>query len=153
MRESAISRWNVAAAFVLLQGLVGCGGDSDNLPREGFSGKVAVEGKPLAKGLITFLPASPEVTTQGGSVVIDGKYEVPQSQGLVPGKYKVVITSPDDKGAEILDKTNNAPGLPPIIKKEVIPSQYNSASLLTAEVKAGAKNVFEFNLTNATMSK
>ncbi|WP_406698950.1 hypothetical protein V5E97_08700 [Singulisphaera sp. Ch08] len=153
MWKHTIRSANVAAAFLLLQFLVGCSGDSDNLPREGLSGTVAVEGKPLAKGLITFLPDSAEVTTQGGSIILDGKYDIPRGQGLVPGKYKVVITAPDDKGGVITDKTNNAPGMPPVILKETIPPQYNSGSLLTAEVKAGAKNVFEFNLTNATMSK
>lgn len=143
----------MATTFAMLQLLSGCGGSSDNLPREGVSGAVAIEGKPLAKGLITFLPNDPETVTQGGSVVIDGKYDIPQSQGLVPGKYKVVISSPEDKGEIKVDMANNAPGLPPIIRPEVIPRQYNAESLLTAEVKANAKNVFEFNLTNTTVSK
>src|SRR5688572_30210799 len=115
MRKYANFGGNAAAAFLLIQCLVGCNGDSDGLPREAVTGTVAVEGKPLAQGLITFLPASSEVTTQGGSIVVGGKYEIPTAQGLVPGKYKVVITSPDDKGAVITDTTNNAPGLPPII--------------------------------------
>jgi len=129
----------------------GCG-DRDNLPREAVSGGVTVEGKPLKSGLITFIPNEDNTPTQGGGVVLDGKYSIPRNQGLVPGKYRVVITSPDEK-PPVLDKTNNAPGLPPIPGKEVIPSQYNTESLLTAEVTAGGKNVFEFNLVSTPVGK
>jgi hypothetical protein len=132
--------------FVLPQ-LAGCGA-SDNLPREAVSGAVAVEGKPLKSGLITFLPNEPNTPTQGGTLVLEGKYSIPKTQGLVPGKYRVVITSPEDKPEVIVDKTNNMPGMPPVPAKEVIPKQYNSESLLTAEVTAGGKNVFEFNLVS-----
>jgi len=114
---------------------------------------VSVEGKPLPKGLITFLPADPETPTQGGGVIADGKYSIPKDQGLVPGKYKIVISSPSDEPEKVVDTTNNMPGMPPVVAKEAIPSQYNKDSLLTAEVKAGAKNVYEFNLTNAPAGK
>jgi hypothetical protein len=136
----------------LVTSLVGCG-DSDKLPREAVSGSVSVEGKPLKTGLITFLPNESNTPTQGGAVVIEGKYTIPKNQGLVPGKYRIVITSPEDKGEIIFDKTNNAPGLPPIPAKEVIPRQYNSESLLSADVAAGGKNVFEFNLVSAPVGK
>jgi hypothetical protein len=141
----------VPALLVLLLVQTGCGG-GDNLPREAVSGGVTVEGTPLKSGLITFIPNDENTPTQGGGVVLDGRYSIPRNQGLVPGKYRVVITSPDDK-PPILDKTNNAPGLPPIPGKEVIPSQYNTESLLTAEVTAGAKNVFEFNLVKTPPGK
>jgi hypothetical protein len=134
----------MAFGFLVLN-LAGCG-ESDKLPREPVSGAVAVEGKPLKSGMITFIPNEANTPTQGGAVVIEGKYTIPKNQGLVPGKYRIVITSPEDKPEVIFDKTNNAPGLPPIRGKEVIPKQYNSESLLTAEVRAGGNNVFEFNL-------
>src|SRR4051794_37265346 len=118
--------------FLVFHGL-GCGA-SDNLPREAVSGAVSVEGKPLKSGMITFIPNESNTPTQGGAVVLEGKYTIPKNQGLVPGKYRVVITSPEDKPEVIVDKTNNAPGLPPIPAKEVIPKHYNSESLLTAEV-------------------
>jgi hypothetical protein len=138
------------AAFLLFN-LTGCGG-SDKLPREAVSGTVSVEGKPLKTGLITFLPDDSNTPTQGGGVVLEGKYTIPRNQGLVPGKYRIVITSPEDKPAP-LDMTNNAPGMPPPPVKEVIPRQYNSESLLTADVKAGAKNEFEFNLVSVPVGK
>jgi len=131
----------------------GGGGGGDSLPREAVSGGVSIDGKPLAKGLITFLPADAETATQGGGPILDGKYTIPRDQGLVPGKYKVVVSSPENKPEKFPDQgfNNNAPGMLPIPPKEVVPSQYNTDSLLTAEVKAGAKNMFDFNLTSVSM--
>lgn len=145
----------VLAAFTTLLAsthLVGCGG-ADDLPREPVSGTVAVEGKPLSKGLITFLPSDSEVPTQGGGPIEEGKYAIPRDQGLVPGSYKIVISSTGDKPETVVDKTNDMPGMPPKLAKEAIPSQYNQNSILTAEVKAGGKNVYEFNLTNTPVGK
>jgi hypothetical protein len=151
IRRELRSFASVVTLALLGFSLTGCG-DGDKLPREAISGGVTVEGTPLKSGLITFIPNEDNTPTQGGGVVLEGKYSIPRNQGLVPGKYRVVITSPDDK-PPILDKTNNAPGLPPIPGKEVIPSQYNTESLLTAEVKAGSNNVFEFNLVRTPVGK
>jgi hypothetical protein len=141
-----------SAATLVLFGLMGCGG-GDNLPREEISGSVAVDGKPLESGLITFQPDGTEATQSGASVV-QGKYTIPRDQGLVPGKYKVTITAAGNTPEKPVDTltNNNMPGMPPIPAKEVIPSSYNAQSLLTAQVKAGSKNEFNFNLT-ATSGK
>src|SRR5262245_36303787 len=85
-----------ASLAVLLACVAGCAG-GDSLPREEVNGTVTIDGKPLAKGLITFVPTSAEVSTQGGAPVLEGKFTIPRLQGLVPGKYKVVISSPEDK--------------------------------------------------------
>jgi len=140
----------ITATLIGLVTMNGCGG-GDSLPREAVSGSVSVEGKPLAAGLITFLPDSPDVPTQGGAAIIDGKYEIPKAQGLVPGKYKIVISAPEDEEPAV--DPNLPPGFPPPPRKEVIPSQYNAKSLLTAEVTAGRQNVFEYNLTSKVPSK
>lgn len=145
-RSRAIT--SAASAALLWLAAAGCGG-SDSLPRQEVAGEVTIDGTPLKTGLITFLPASPDVPTQGGSAIVEGKYSLSRAQGLVPGQYKVVISSPEDKPEEFTDKStnNNAPGMPPIPAKEVIPAQYNNKSLLTAEVVAGRKNIFAFDLT------
>lgn len=131
----------------------GCGG-GDSLPREEINGTVTIDGKPLNRGLITFVPAEANVTTQGGGPILDGKFSIPRIQGLVPGNYKVVISSPDDKPEEFPDKgfNNNAPGLPPIPAKEVVPAQYNKDSKLEATVRPSVKNIFDFTLTSVSMT-
>ncbi len=140
------------ASLAPLAGLGGCGG-GDNLPREEINGSVTIDGKPLPRGMVTFVPADAEVSTQGGASIQDGKFTIPRIQGLVPGKYKVVVSSPDDKPEEFTDKkdSNNAPGMPPVPAKEVVPSAYNTDSKLEAQVRPNAKNVFDFSLTSTSV--
>ena len=64
----------------------------DGLPREAVSGTVTFKGEPLKAGTIQFLPSSPSEVTAGGAVIVDGKYAIGRSEGLVPGKYQVLIS-------------------------------------------------------------
>jgi len=136
-----------AVALVLLS-LSGCG-SSDNLPREAISGSVAIDGKPLDSGLVMFLPDGADIATQGGASLVAGKYSIPRDQGLVPGKYKVAVSASDGGAETQVDNTNNAPGMPPIPRKEIIPKEFSTGTMLTAEVKAGGPNEFNFNLTRS----
>jgi hypothetical protein len=140
----------VIAALLAVQA-TGCGGD--NLPREGVSGSVSVEGKPLKSGVITFVPNGPDIPTQGGASIVDGKYSIPRAQGLVPGKYKVVLSSGEGTPEKKVDTTNDMPGMPPVPAKEVIPPQYGANTVLEANVTAGGKNEFDFNVTAAPKGK
>lgn len=140
----------VIAAGMLAASLAGCSG-GDGLPREPVSGSVDFDGKPLDKGSITFLPAEAELPTQGGADVMAGKYAIPRDQGLVPGKYRVVITSAGGDSEKSKDTTNGMPGMSAPLPKELLPAQYNTKSTLTAEVKAGDANLFEFDLKKSTL--
>jgi len=142
---------STTAVAVLTLTLAGCGA-SDDLPREGVSGKVTLDGKPLASGLITFMPTS-EAATQGGGMIQDGAYSIPRDQGLVPGSYKVLITSSGSGSEKQTDVVKDMPGMPPVAAKEAIPAQYNAKSTLTAEVKAGSENVFDFPLDGSPKRK
>ncbi|MFO0953921.1 MAG: hypothetical protein U0835_22745 [Isosphaeraceae bacterium] len=141
-----LMRVNVAVCTLLAATAVAGCSEGDGLPRQAVSGAVTLNNKPLATGVITFLPNAQDVATQGGGVIMDGKYSIPRESGLVPGSYKVVISSGSDTPEKKTD-TNDMPGMPPVVAKDAVPSQYNTASVLTAEVKDGGKNVFEFNLT------
>jgi len=142
---------SAVAAVLLTLTLVGCGA-SDDLPREGVSGTVTLNDKPLASGFITFMPAASEVT-QGGGIIQEGKYSIPRDQGLVPGNYKVLITSSGGGSEKQTDHLTDMPGMPPVPAKEAIPAQYNAKSTLTAEVKAGGENVFNFPLKGSLRTK
>jgi hypothetical protein len=123
--------------------VAGCGGAADTLPRQPVSGTVKFKGEPLKSGMIQFQPDSPSVTTAGGSGVIDGKYAVPRSEGLVPGKYKVMISS---TSGSLEPAKPSMPGDPPPPAREPIPAKYNSSTELTAEVKQEGPNTFDFDL-------
>lgn len=147
MVASVFQRRTLGLGLVIasLAGLGGCGG-GDNLPREAVSGMVTVEAKPLKSGLITFVPVDAATPTQGGATVLEGKYEIPKTVGLVPGKYKVVVSSGEGTPEKQVDKTNDMPGMPPVPAKEAIPAQYGANSILEATVTAGKDNRFDFNL-------
>lgn len=125
----------------------GCGA-GDNLPREAVSGTVEFDGKPLAKGDIQFFPSGPaENAIATGGQITNGSYSIPKADGLVPGAYKVMISSagaaPTKGKAE---EVGDMPGLGPLNAEELIPSKYNAQSELTATVTAGGPNTFDFKL-------
>ncbi|WP_165072922.1 hypothetical protein [Paludisphaera rhizosphaerae] len=155
-RSSVLRAYAALAALVLgTFGLSGCGGEAfDNLPREGVTGGVTVDGKPLKSGIALFLPSDPMSPTQGNFTIIDGKYSVPKEQGLVPGKYTVKISSSGtEKKADGPAVNDGAPGMPPVIPKDAIPPMYNTDSKLAAEVKPGIPNDFQFALSTTKPAK
>jgi hypothetical protein len=129
--------------------LAGCGGGWASLPREAVSGGVTVDGKPLAAGIVSFVPTDPNGPTQANITVMGGKYALAKEQGLVPGKYDVKVSSGDEseEKKESAAISNDSPGMPPIRPKDVIPPMYNENTKLSAEVKANAPNDFQFALT------
>ncbi|MBX6314854.1 MAG: hypothetical protein IRY99_18335 [Isosphaeraceae bacterium] len=133
----------LAFAVLVALAVAGCGGSSsDSLPREPVSGKVTLDGQPLAEGTIQFLPASEGqgMATASGGMIKDGSYSVPRDTGPVPGTYKVMIFSSGGGKAEA------EPGKGVTLPKELIPPQYNAQTTLTAEVKKGGDNTFNFDL-------
>lgn len=146
------SRMTATAVFAagLAVTLIGCS-DSDGLPREAVSGEVAIEGEPLAKGLITFLPADSQLPTQAGGPITNGKYSIPGNEGLVPGKYRVVISSPLEDSNKSKDTVASGPGMPPPPPRDAVDAEFNANSTLTAEVKTGG-NQFDFEVKKAKAS-
>lgn len=125
--------------------LTACGG-GDGLPRQRIKGAVTLDGKAVTEGMITFEPAKAGDPVSS-AVIVDGMYDIPRSDGPVPGTHKVSIwaraatgrkvKSPDDPSKEIDERL------------EVVPDKYNLQSELKAEVKDRGKNVFDFQLTGA----
>lgn len=137
-----IAPWLVLSGSIAA--LAGCGG-GDGLPRQAISGAVTLDGQPLSQGTISFYPDDPAMAdpTTGGAPISEGTYRITSDKGLVPGKYKVSISSPSG------EMTNNAaPGSGANLPKERIPSQYNANSNLTAEVQSGGSNTFDYELNN-----
>ena len=130
--------------WVLLAGASGCGGASDGLPREGVSGAVTLDGQPLVKGTIQFRATSDKLPTTGQATINDGKYSIPRAEGLVPGTYKVVIASFTDVAETKL--LHNVPGKPAAAPKNLVSKLFNRDSNLTAEVKGGQPNEFNFDV-------
>jgi hypothetical protein len=135
------SRLQLLCICAFVAGLAGCAGGEAK--RQAVSGTVKWQGKPLNQGSINFLPEDPALGTSGGALIKDGQYSISANQGLLPGRYKVTISSADPKKAVDPDADPGAPG--PVYKDRVQP-KYNIKTILTADVKAEGPNTFNFNV-------
>jgi len=129
----------------LLAGLCGCG-PGDSLPRQEVSGNVTLDGQPLSDGSIEFQPVATAggPVVPGGGLIAAGAYRIAREQGLVPGVYKVMIFSHGaGTGTTAGSAEPGAQGAPP---PELIPTRYNVATTLKAEVAKDRPNVFNFDI-------
>src|SRR3954470_20739040 len=123
MRYSHLRSWLVAVTIAA----AGCGGASDGLPRESISGKVTLDGQPLATGKITFVPIGFE-GPPAGAPVEGGSYSIARQEGPIPGTYSVSVYSLRLTGKSLPD-----PEDPTATTKETfegIPPRYNAKSEL-----------------------
>jgi hypothetical protein len=130
------------AILLLLAG--GCGDNAGG--RQEISGTVTLKGQPVDEGFIEFhpldKPSDPDqLVTKSGALIKDGKYFIPKAQGLVPGKYRVVISS-GDKNAPLTEP--GSPGPKNIFSKERIPADYNQKTKQVVEVKKEGPNQFDY---------
>jgi hypothetical protein len=105
-----------------------------------------LKGVPLDEGVIEFFPQGDSVgqlATKSGALIKNGKYQIPKDKGLVPGRYKVVITAGDPN-------TPDTPaGEPPgptrtVLSKDRIPAEYNKDTKQFVEVTKKGPNRFDY---------
>jgi hypothetical protein len=138
---------SLIAAIALV--LPGCGGREDNLPRQPISGTVTFDGKPLKAGTIQFFPAGQQEGVAAGGFVTDGRFQVEQKDGPVPGKYSVMIFARDDAPQPAAAEDAMPGDLKPRRAQTSggrIPLRYNLQTELKAEVKPGGPNTYAFVL-------
>ncbi|MEZ6072180.1 MAG: hypothetical protein R3C10_18460 [Pirellulales bacterium] len=141
-RVLLVHTWLFFAGAVVLA--AGCDDQRDPHGRLALSGTVTFQGQPLDQGLIDFLPVDRPGSAGARGRVRDGTYSIPRHQGVVPGRYRVVITSAESVSAEAPDGT---PGRAfPLPGKERIPPEFNSESEWTVEAREGDENTFEFTI-------
>lgn len=114
----------VAICFGCMISLTACGGGGSDAPELGqVTGKVTMDGAPLADAYITFMPekkrASSATTDSEGNYALIYIREEP---GAAIGKHKVVVS-----------KLKN--------EKETIPENYNAETELSADVKSGPNEI------------
>jgi len=107
---------------------VGCG--NGLTPVEG---KVTLDGVPVAKGTISFIPADGKGTTCFAEVQPTGTYRVHlgHDEGMLPGQYEVTITA-----TEIPEATKANPNPTP---RYLVPQRYSNpaTSKLSITVPSG----------------
>ena len=77
----------------------------------------------------------------GGRGDCGGKFSIPAAGGTFAGKFRVEITASRPSGKKVADRFT---GKLVDSYEQFIPRKYNTESQLTADVKAGAENRFEF---------
>jgi hypothetical protein len=129
-------RFLLFASLVAVCCLSGCGSSTET----SASGKVTLNGQPLAFGMIQFKPGfegGPTASMQ----IVNGEYHGP----AFPGTKQVFLSA-----AKVIGKRKRFAELPDSpereIVEEILPSRYNTQSELSVHIKPGA-NQFNFDLT------
>jgi hypothetical protein len=119
------SCWLVACCSLVF----GCTGDTKNGT---VSGTVTLDGEPLAKGVIQFVPADGR-TASAQAIIEDGKF----SAKVPIGEKRISISASKVVGKRKMYDTPDSPMVDKV--EELLPAQYNSASKLTLNVTAGTQ--------------
>jgi hypothetical protein len=137
---SSRSFWRWFCAIGLLA-LLGCGHGG----RVSVEGTVTLDGRPLKTGTVQFRPLAGTNGPTAGANVVDGKFVVPPQGGPFLGKFRVEITAVGKTGRKVSNLTGT--GLTDECV-QILPSRYNTASELQADVTANGPNHFDFTLTS-----
>ena len=146
-----LKSWCAIAVAVLA--IAGCSGVKTP-PVGQVGGVVTLDGQPLTKGQVQFVPDSSKGTKGRmavGLIGADGRFQLTAfkpGDGALVGFHKVVIICEEDMPA--FD-----PKSPPPPPKSLIPVRYTNANTsgLTAEVKSAGKNDFTFALESRPPSQ
>lgn len=113
-------------------------------------GTVTVDGQPVEKGTIEFIPIEGTHGPSTGGSITDGKYDVAARLGpLEGGTYQVQITGMRKTGKTTANIFQ--PGGPPLeLEDNFIPAKYNRESTLKATITAEtAKDGLDFHLKSS----
>jgi len=131
------SQWSLNVVALSLF-VTGCGPSGPEIAY--VTGRVTMDGKPLANATVVFIPENGRPA--GARTDADGKYVLnftEDRRGAIPGKNSIRITTQREGSQDKDGKT--IPG-----SKETIPNRYNTASELSFTVEPKKKNVANFDL-------
>jgi len=138
----------VVGLFVIV--MAGCGGSENELPRAAVQGTVSLDGQPLAKGVVRFVPIEETTGPKTTLSITAGKFETEVETGPVLGRHRIEIESTDD-GGYAQDDEAAMQELKKSGKRKInvvrVPARYNTNSTLTESVSAQGPNEFQFTLT------
>jgi len=134
--------WAAAVALVVLA-LAGCSGEG--MSRVSVSGTVDMDGAPLAKGSIVFVPIESTPGPQVAGIIENGQFTLIEERGPVVGEYRVEIYADQGLALEEPEVAASLPGhkLPP----NPVGAQFNKQSTLTATISE-APEPLHFDVTD-----
>jgi len=125
----------------------GCSGKGDEPPREAVRGTVRLDGRPLASGMIVFLPSGERKSSTAVSssdVIMNGRFSIPRAKGLVPTKYRIAIYA--GRKHEGLRNPDIGPEQAQERAKDFLPEKYNVETELEVEIKPGGVRELKIDL-------
>ena len=110
----------------------GCGKKGPH--RAAVSGRVTLDGQPIAQGVIQFLPVEGTVGPETGGIITNGQYDIPRERGPIVGKSRIELRASKKTGGKIQDPTGR-PGVLTDEYKEMFPPGSNTNSSLVRDIK------------------
>jgi hypothetical protein len=104
------------------------------------SGTVRLNGQPIQEGSINFIPIDGNRGPGAGAVITDGKYHIPRTGGVTPGKNRVEIRAFRNNGRKVQDPTGK-PGTLADERSPAFPAEFNDKSTLVREVRPGSDTI------------
>jgi hypothetical protein len=111
---------------------IGCGKKGPQ--RAAASGHVTLDGQPIEKGVIQFLPVEGTIGPETGAVISKGQYDIPRERGPIVGKSRIELRASQKTGRKMQDPTGR-PGTMTDEYKEMFPPNFNTNSSLVREIK------------------
>lgn len=142
-RPLRLPRWMILLAMIIV---AGCGAGTN---RAAVRGRVTLDGKPLVRGAIRFIPAGNAEGPMAAAAIVNGDYRLDAENGPVIGELRVEIAADesDQLPYDIMDPAayRRHGGVPR--PRQPIPGRYNTNSELEATVRAEAENVLDYAVT------
>lgn len=128
----------------------GCSRSGSTLPRAAVSGVVTIDGRPLPRGMVRFIPTDDARGPKTAVPVTVGLFSVDAEHGPVVGRHRIEIESTDDGGIAFDDETAlqqlkaRSASAPRVLR---VPPEFNVRSRLTVSVTDAGSNEFQFAIT------
>lgn len=128
--------------------LAGCG--SAGPPRVEVEGQVQVDGQPMFRGRISFVPVEGSVGPEAAGEIANGKYHLARIEGPIVGHLRVEIYAADEVDYALDDPKAARRAGGELLPPNAIPARYNRASELKVLTSGSRKNQFNFELTGGS---
>jgi hypothetical protein len=125
--------------------LAGCGDAGP--PRVKVEGQVQVDGQPMKRGRISFVPIEGSVGPKAAGEITNGKYHLTRDEGPIVGRLRVEIYAADEVDYALDDPNAARRAGGKLLPPNAVPARYNRTSELTIQTSVSNENRFDFELT------
>ena len=141
MKRKALTWAALATLLLCVVVTTGCGSKNPQ-GRKAVEGTISIDGTPIAKGSIEFMPdAANAVQTSSGAAIVDGKFSISETKGLADGTYLVAVSARVDTG-----ETVDGPMGAEAVFEELVPAQYGSETQEKATFSGKGPFVYELDI-------